>query len=168
MEGLKSWAFSLCCAAVAGSILSLMLPDSSLGKVCRFSIRIFLLCCLVLPLGTFGEIFLSLPQMEMETQDYTDQINIVVAEQIRVNTANSLEESVEAILRQQEVPYQKIEAIVNTGKDGSISISCIRISLPPDIQEDSPETLYRETLELIERVTGVETEFAAENGGKTE
>ena len=166
MEGFKSWAFSLCCAAAAGAMLSLLAPDSSTGKVFRFSIRVFLLCCLILPLGSLRRSFLTLPEIRLEAQDNAAEISRVVSRQIEDKTAYALETIAEGILKQQKIPYEKIEAIVNTSDDGSISISCIRISPSPDIREDSPETLYSSALELIREATGVEPELAAENGGK--
>ena len=166
MEGLKSWAFSFCCAAVAGAMLSLLAPDSSLGRVCRFSIRVFLLCCLLLPVGRFGEIARTIPALELQNQAAAERISQVLSEQIAKDTASSIETQVGEILTEEGVPYQKIEAIVNTTKDGGISIDCIRILPPQDIREDSPETLYQEALELVKAKTGVSVEFAAENGGR--
>ena len=158
MEGFKSWAFSLCCAAAAGAMLSLLAPDSSTGKV--------FLCCLIMPLGSLRRSFLTLPEIRLEAQDNAAEISRVVSRQIEDKTAYALETIAEGILKQQKIPYGKIEAIVNTSDDGSISISCIRISPSPDIREDSPEPLYSSALELIREATGVETELAAENGGK--
>ena len=165
MDEIKSWAFSLCCASVGGALFSLLLPDSSVGKVGRFSVQLFLLCCLILPLSSFRRISLTIPQIQAETANRAEDISSTVSEQIKTQAAQSLSRIAEDILDERNLPYRKIETIVNTEADGSISIDCIRILLPSDLQEDSPDYRYDPAIDAIMQSTGIKTELAAENGG---
>ena len=87
MDEIKSWAFSLCCASVGGALFSLLLPDSSVGKVGRFSVQLFLLCCLILPLSSFRRISLTIPQIQAETANRAEDISSTVSEQIKTQAA---------------------------------------------------------------------------------
>ena len=164
MDEVKNWAFALCCAAVGGALLSLLLPDSSVGRVCRFSVQIFLLCSMILPISQLSGLSLSLPKVQLETTDRAHSISSTINLQIRRETEKALENHVGMLLTENDLSYQKIEAIVNTAEDGSISIDCIRITLQPDLREDSSDQ-YSIALEAIRETTGVKAELAAENGG---
>mgnify|MGYP006072661869 CR=1 FL=1 len=166
MEGIKSWAFSFCCASVAGALLSLLVPDSSLGKICRFSIRIFLLCCLILPVASFRQIALELPEFQIDAQSSAQQLDQTLAQKILLDTADGLQQRFGEMLTKQGLSYQKIEPIVNMGEDDSISISCIRIWPPSDLGEDILQSHYLQVLEQLERETGIAIELAVQDGGK--
>lgn len=165
MDEIKNWAFSLCCAAVGGALFSLLLPDSSVGKTGRFAVQVFMLCCLILPLNHLGSIPLVIPQIQIETTSRAENIQSTVNHQIETQTANALNRMAAEILDEHQIPYQKIETIVNTKQDGSISIECIRILLPSDIQEEAPEYRFDPVLDVITQTTGIKTILAAESGG---
>ena len=165
MNEIKNWAFSLCCASIGGAIFSLLLPDSSVGKVGQFSIRLFLLCCMVLPLQHLHETALILPEIQTQTAIRSENIQTVVTEKIKEQTAKTLIHTAESILEEHQLPYQKIEISINTGQDGSISIDCIRILLPSDLQKTTPDERYDSAINMIKESTGIATVLAAQTGG---
>ena len=165
MNEMKGWAFSLCCAAVGGALFSLLLPDSSAGKTGRFAIQLFMLCCLISPLSDLKDISLTIPQIQYTTANRTSEISNVVNDQVKEQTANALCRMAEEILDEYQILYQKVETIVNTAPDGSISIDCIRILLPSDVQEDSPDFRLDLAMSAVTEATGVQTVLAAESGG---
>ena len=51
MEEIKTWAFSICCASVAGGILNLLLPEGNVQKTYKTVFCIFFLCIIISPLS---------------------------------------------------------------------------------------------------------------------
>lgn len=162
MGELKNWAFSLCCGAAAGAILSLLAPNSSLGRVCRFSIRAFFLCCMVLPLRQIGDFFHVFPEVQTEAAYSAQEIAGVVAAQVESSAASSLEKEVSRYLEKEGINFKKVEADIHVGQDGGISINCIRVLLPPEAED---QAFMDGIARLIQSQTGLSAEVTAENGG---
>ncbi len=165
MDELKNWAFSLCCAAAAGSLFSLLAPESSLGKVCRFVIRVFFLCCAVLPLRQLGSFLHVLPELQTAAAFSAQEVVDVVTGQVENSAAASIEQEVARCLEEEGINFKKVNADVHVDRDGGISINCIRVLLPPDAGEGTPDS--SDIIGLIKAKTGVNVELAAENGGGT-
>lgn len=169
MDELKNWAFSLCCAAAAGSLLSLLAPESSLGKVCRFAIRVFFLCCMILPLRQLGSFLHVLPELQADAAFSAQGVVDVVTSQVKNSVAASIEQEVARCLEEEGINFKKVNVDVHVDKDGGISINCIRVLLPPGSGEGSPDGLpdNSEIIGIIKAKTGANVELAAENGGGT-
>ena len=56
MSDIKLWAFSLCCAAGASALFSLLSPDGAMGKLARMVMGVFVLLCIISPLGLAGSL----------------------------------------------------------------------------------------------------------------
>ena len=59
MDEIKSWAFSVCAAAICGAILNMILPEGSAQKTYKAVFCVFFLCVLIAP---FSE--LNIPDFE--------------------------------------------------------------------------------------------------------
>jgi len=163
MEELRNWTFSLCCAAAAGSLLSLLAPESSLGKVCRFAVRVFFLCCAVLPLRQMSGVLHILPEVQADSAFSAQEVMDVVASQVGSSAAASIEQEVEKCLTEEGIIFKKVTADVHVDQDGSISINCIRVLLPPDAGGGSPDTSAID--QLIKAKTGISTVLTADDEG---
>ena len=167
MEELKSWAFSLCCAAAAGAMLSLLAPESSLGRVCRFAIRVFFLCCAILPLQGMGQALRILPEVRVQADYSAQEMLEVVSGHLEETAAEALERETAKCLEEEGIPYKKVTADVHVDRDNGISINCIRILLPPEAEEAADHTGpdMAEIAGLVKAKTGVSPELTVENGG---
>ena len=163
MDELRNWAFSLCCAAAAGSLLSLLAPESSLGKVCRFAVKVFFLCCAVLPLRQIGGVLHILPEIQAETAFSAQEVIDVVTGQVEQSAAASIEQEVERCLAEEGIILKKVKADVHVDQDGSISINCIRVVLPPDTGDVPPDASAID--QIVKAKTGVSAILAADDEG---
>lgn len=165
MDELKNWTFSLCCGAAAGALLSLLAPNSSLGKVCRFAVRVFFLCCAILPLRQIGQVFRIIPDVQAEASYSAQEIFDVITDQVGSSAASAIEQEAAQCLEKAGINFKKVKADVHVDQDGGISINCIRVLLPPDTGED---LLGQSSIaELLEARLGIDVELAVENGGES-
>ena len=168
MDELRSWAFSLCCAAAAGAMLSLLAPESSLGRVCRFAIRVFFLCCAVLPLRRMGQTLRILPDIQVQADYSAQEMLDVVSGHLEETAAGALEREAARCLEEEGIPYKKVTADVHVDRDNGISINCLRSLLPPEAEGEAADRTGPDRSDiaaLIEAKTGVSVELTAENGG---
>lgn len=66
MDELKSWGLTICFAALACGIASIISPPGKMEKIFKFTISIFFLCCLLYPLFIYKNI--SLKNLKIENQ----------------------------------------------------------------------------------------------------
>ena len=55
MQDFRQWAFSICCAALAGGMLRIILPESSVKKTFCVIISTFMVLSIVSPLKNFDK-----------------------------------------------------------------------------------------------------------------
>jgi hypothetical protein len=64
MEIIRDWAFALCAAIVAGSILRILMPQGSMRRVFSLTLSVFILCCILAPFLLGGPEF----RLELEAR----------------------------------------------------------------------------------------------------
>lgn len=62
MDEVHRWVFTVCCGALLCGIVSVLLPNKGMEKLMRMVLGLFLLCCLLLPVGKP----LPFPDLELE------------------------------------------------------------------------------------------------------
>ena len=62
MDEVHRWVFTVCCGALLCGIVSVLLPNKGMEKLMRMGLGLFLLCCLLLPVGKP----LHFPDLELE------------------------------------------------------------------------------------------------------
>jgi hypothetical protein len=82
MAIVRDWAFALCAAIVAGSILRILMPQGSMRRVFSLTLSVFILCCILAPF------MLGRPEFRLELETR--------AEQEMLYRVNNLVELVEA------------------------------------------------------------------------
>ncbi len=129
MADLKVWAISLCVAAVAGGVMNLLIPNTSLEKIMKLVIAAFFLSCIISPVILhFPEIHLTLAQdAKEEMQQVQNSLTTTVDEQV----SGAVSVKVDALLKEIGVGAENISIRYNTADNASISISQIDIVLPP-------------------------------------
>ena len=51
MDELHRWVFTVCCGALLCGVVSVLVPGKGMEKLMRMVLGLFLLCCLLLPVG---------------------------------------------------------------------------------------------------------------------
>ncbi|SDN35937.1 stage III sporulation protein AF [Acetanaerobacterium elongatum] len=125
MADIKIWAISLCVAAVAGGIMNLLIPNTSLEKIMKLVVAAFFLSCVISPvIMRFPEIRLTLTQ-DVKARVNEVQENLVSAVDGQVSAA--VTERVKKLLKDIRVEAENISVRYNTADNTSISISQIDV-----------------------------------------
>ena len=156
MESIKSWAFSVCCAAVIGTLLNMILPEGNLQRMFKCVFCVFFLCTVLTPLS------------KIEISDFFDKKNEITdfnfeeTDGINQSTEKFLENkilsSVSETLSFEGISYEDIFIKINISDDGSIDINKFKLTIK------NPEEEQKAFKLICDRV-GVEPEiiFSGEN-----
>ena len=120
MEIFKNWAFSICCASIAGGILNLLLPKGGAQATYKTVFCVFFLCVLISPLSDIhfsDSDFFDRKITENETFENT------FSETSEKYLENEIVSSVEEILKNENIICDDIFVKVNISEDGSININ---------------------------------------------
>ena len=74
MEAIRSWAFALCAALIAGSMLKIILPGGNMNKIYSLTLSIFILCVMLAPF------FTNRPELRLELNAHAAQEAMVRAQ----------------------------------------------------------------------------------------
>ncbi len=150
MADIKVWAVSLCVAAIAGAIIHMLVPNTSLEKLMRLVIGVFFLSCIISPVLT------RLPDMKLSVSGKAEQhlaeVQGDLTSAVDGQMQNGMETEVSLLLDKKGVTPENISFGYNTVDKNRISISQIDVVL-------SPEYAVRETeiREYISDKTGIST-----------
>jgi stage III sporulation protein AF len=70
MDAVRSWATTVCLAALIAGIAGMIAPSGKLEKVYKFAVSLFFLCCLLIPIFSLKNIALgsiNLPQTQNDS-----------------------------------------------------------------------------------------------------
>ncbi len=134
MESVKSWAFSVCCAAIAGGIMNILLPKSNLQKIYKTIFCVFFLCVILLPvmrIKTPNENFFEFDSEYngvFYKNEFTDNSERFIE--------NKIIESTEIFLRDNGIHCKDISAKVNISDDGSININKFTLTFEETVNSE--------------------------------
>ncbi len=150
MADIKLWAISLCVAALAGAIMHILAPKTSLEKMMRLVIGVFFLSCIISP------VLSKLPDIKLTFSGKADQSLTEVQERllstVDKQTESSMITQVESLLAQKGVTAENISFEYNTADKNRISISQIDVVISPDYADREAEIR-----EYISGKTGIAT-----------
>lgn len=125
---IKTWAISLCVAALAGAIVQLLTPDTSLKKLMRFVTAAFFLSCLIAPVLTgLPEIAPAQGKAEQALWEAREGLRGVIDGQME----HSMLAQVRTLLEEKGVYAENISFSYNTADKNRISITQIDVVLSP-------------------------------------
>ncbi len=124
------WAVSLCMAAIAGAIIHMLAPNTSLEKLMRLVIGVFFLSCIISPVLT------KLPDLKLTVSTKAEQNLAEVQEgllsAVDDQMQNTMETEVGLLLDKKGITPENISFGYNTVDKNRISISQIDVVLSPD------------------------------------
>ncbi len=157
IEGIKSWAFSVCAAAVCGAVMNMLLPEGSEKRIFKTVLCLFMLCSILSPILSMDFSALSTETDFKENRAQTEGIT----EELLAFSANEAENTIindtAAALAEKGITADNISVEVNILPDGSINISRFVIT----VSGGNPE----EIKSIAEKRTGLlpEIEYGGEN-----
>lgn len=156
MDELHRWVFTVCCGALLCGVVSVLVPGRGMEKLMRMVLGLFLLCCLLLPVGRG----LRLPGLDLaEAQGEAERAAGETAEYF---LRDSLEKGEGALrraaakeLREYGIKEEDIQIYIETdreqgtdgpGDEGSPGFTA-RLRLPQRLRELEGE--FRDRLEEV-------------------
>lgn len=122
MESVKTWAFSVCCASIAGGIMDILLPEGSLQKTYKTVFCVFVLCVILAPLSEIGSFDIDVFKNELEDIENEEYSENAFNENSEKYIEDEIVNSVKEVLKEEGVNAEDIFVKVNILNDGSINI----------------------------------------------
>lgn len=127
MTEVKNWAFSVCCSAVIGTILSMILPAGSLNKTFKTVFYVFFLCTVLSPLSEikFSD-YIGVNKFNNNIEfNETKDINSSMAKYLE----NKIVSSSEEVLNNEGIFYEDIFIKINIRDNESIDINKFELTI---------------------------------------
>lgn len=152
MTGVREWSVILCLSALASCMLEMIIPSGRIEKIMRFVLGGFLLCAMISPLQNLNFQF---PSLDISGSEQVQGFSVKFERQV----VNAAKDNVEALvgqrLREAQIPYKKVEAVMDTSSSDSIGISKLIVTT------DDPEDKILIQKYLEEKLQ-IQTEVAVE------
>ena len=74
MEVIRGWAFAICAAMIAGSMLRILMPEGNMQRVYSLTLSVFMLCVILAPF------FADRPELRIETNAHAAQEAVMRAQ----------------------------------------------------------------------------------------
>lgn len=128
MDGVRSWALSICFACVLGSIFSMVFPDNSSKKLLNLIISMMILCVIFKPLTSIGGFVLRLDESSFNASEYeNDELNNEIADNAEGIYSSYLCENFRRVLDENNISYENITVNMDTSEDYCISIGQVEV-----------------------------------------
>ena len=122
MESLKSWAMTICFAAVAAGLANIVAPKGNLEKVYKFAVSLFFLCCVLVPLFNLKGISLRISS-QGSTQQQNNNLQSTVQDQKLKLTESSVSELIIDSCGKIGITPFSVVTTAAADKSGAISIT---------------------------------------------
>ena len=152
MNGIKEWSAILCLAALASCMLEMIIPSGRMEKIMRFVLGGFLLCAMISPISNLDFHF---PDLEVSGSSQAQSFSAHFEQQVVDAARDNVEGLVGQKLREAQIPYKKVEAVMDTSSSDSIGISKLIVTT------DNPEDKIR-IQKYLEEHLQIQTEVAVE------
>ena len=152
MNGIKEWSAILCLAALASCMLEMIIPSGRMEKIMRFVLGGFLLCAIISPISNLDFHF---PDLEVSDSSQAQSFSVHFEQQVVDAARDNVEGLVGQKLREAQIPYKKVEAVMDTSSSDSIGISKLIVTT------DNPEDKIR-IQKYLEEHLQIQTEVAVE------
>lgn len=128
MESVRSWALTVCCACVLGSLFAMLFPDSSSKKLLNMILSMMILCVVFKPLGSLGKFVMNGERYEFSVSQYENSaLEDEVESSAKRIYSSYLEENLRRVLDGSGISYESIVVNMDNSDDGCISIGQVEV-----------------------------------------
>lgn len=118
MDAVRSWAMSVCLAALAAGIAGMVAPKGNLEKIYKFAITLFFLCSVLVPLFNLRHV--RLPTFSVSsTETQTAAFSQAFAEQTMQQVKDSVADVVRSVCEKQGVTPASVDVSVRQDANGT-------------------------------------------------
>lgn len=132
MDAVKEWGISLCIAILAGAAVHMLSPSSSMQKILKIVVSIFLISSMFYPLLQLnGDFDLTLSEMsEGNMEEALGSVQEEVNRQMIQNTENTVARLIRDQMTDFETPPDEITVTADVDEEGNLFIQEIIIEVP--------------------------------------
>lgn len=144
MDGIRSWAFAVCAAAVCTAVMNMLLPQGSEKRIFKTVLSLFMLCSILSPILStdFSALSTEYEFGESRAQnDITGELLSLSADEIK----NAIIRDAEEVLAEKGVSAENISVEVNILSDGSINISRFSLRIRGGNSEEIKQSIAQKT-----------------------
>lgn len=128
MEAVRSWAMSVCLAALAAGIAGTLAPKGNLEKIYKFAITLFFLCSVLVPLFSLRNV--RLPRFNVSSANaQTAVFSQSVADQTLQQVRDSVADVARSVCQKQGVTPASVDVVVLKDANGAYDPQSVMISL---------------------------------------
>lgn len=141
MDIIREWAFAVCVAAVAGSIMRLMCPAGEVAKIYKVTVSVFLLCCILAPVlnSTLSVDWGMEGFTSSAAEENTGELKATLEAQVEEEFISSVKAYIESEITAYGASAEKIYINVNRNEDGGIFITELNIFLSAGDEDKQAE-----------------------------
>ena len=130
MEALKSWGITVCFAALAAGIAGIIAPSGKMEKVYKFTVSLFFLCCLLVPLFSLKNISLGSISLSQKSSVSNRELSSAVNEQAASIAQQNVARLVASCCRTCGVePVAVNVQVATTGTSSAMSVKSAEVVL---------------------------------------
>lgn len=144
MDGIRSWAFAVCAAAVCAAVMNMLLPKGSEKRIFKTVLSLYMLCSILSPILStdFSALSTEYEFGESRAQnDITGELLSLSADEIK----NAIIRDTEEVLAEKGVSAENISVEVNISPDGSINISRFSLRIRGGNSEEIKQSIAQKT-----------------------
>jgi len=156
METIKAIGMSICVTLVVTSIFSMLMPDTKLDKVIKFSISLFFLTSLISPFIT-SDIKINVDIDDIVLESKSTNLSQASQTQFFSLAEKNIQSALIRYLQNEDINVRKIEVCINKIDNNNISISKLMVY----INREQEETATR-IKALVKREVGVTPDVIVE------
>lgn len=140
LEGVRSWALTVCCACVLGALMAMLFPESSSKKLLNMIISLMILCVIFKPLGSLGKWVMNWEQRSFSAAQYENsELEDEVVSSAQQIYASYLEENLRRVLDGCGISYESIVVNMDNSDDGCISIGQVEVIVKNEDEAQSEQ-----------------------------
>ena len=125
MDGIRSWAITLCFAALAAGMAGIIAPKGNMEKVFKFTVSLFFLCCILVPVFNLKHINLNI-QIPDTSKKVTYNMQDEIKKQVSEESEKKIKDLVEDSFQKTGVEPRSITVDVDVSQDGSYQVKSIK------------------------------------------
>lgn len=127
MNSILTACAAVCGAAIAGSVISVLMPDGSTKKIMTLVMGAFMLCCLIVPVKNAIQGFtLDTSQLQSE-EEITASADEAYTDRVIAQAEQTLASTLEGFFKSESIPVKKIRFYLKEEENLGIIINRICI-----------------------------------------
>lgn len=160
MKEIQQWTAVICLAALTASLAQSLLPSGTMERMGKFIVGAFMICVMIAPIAKFA------PQLRMSLNSGSGKASVqnpafqsTVNSQIAEASQKSVSNLVTAELARIQIKCKNVRAVMDTNRDGRISITKIIVTL------DAKDAAKAQAAQnYLEKELGLKTEVVSDGG----